>query len=207
MSMFSSWLHPERGYQAGQQQLDKYYGQAQGALQPYNQQGINQGGNLNEMIQNLMNPQALQDKWASGYKESEAAKNMEGMAQQHGLDAASSMGLMGSSPALGAIQAGTSAIGAQDRQNYLDNLMEKYKTGAGLSQGMYNTGAGAAGQMGQNAMNMGQSSAGMQFGQTNAPGEMFGNIAGKVGKTMMDYLTGGMGTGGFGRGAWSTGGS
>lgn len=192
MSWLSSFLHPERGYQAGQEQLDKYFdqskdyfNQAQGALQPYNQQGQDQYGNLNDYIKSLMDPQALQDKWASGYKESEAAKNAEARATQHGLDAASSMGLMGSNTALNAVQAGTSEIGAQDRQNYLDNLMQKYLAGAGLAQGIYGTGASAAGGMssnamgmGQNAMNMGQNSAQMAFGQKNAPGSLFGNILG-----------------------------
>lgn len=192
MSWLSSFLHPERGYKAGQGELDKYFNQskdyfnqAQGALQPYNQQGLDQYGTLSDYIKNLMDPQALQDKWASGYKESEAAKNAEAMAKEHGLDAASSMGLMGSNTALNAVQAGTSAIGAEDRQNYLNDLMQKYLAGAGLSQGIYGTGANAASgmssnamNMGTNAMNMGQNSAQMAFGQKNAPGSLFGNILG-----------------------------
>ncbi len=181
MSWLSSFLHPGRGYKAGQEQLDKYYNQAQGYQQPYNQAGQGQAGNLQNAINALMDPQALQDKWSKGYQTSEAAKNSMGMAQEHGLDAASSMGLMGSQPALGAIQAGTSAIGAEDKQKYLDDLMQKYMQGAGLSQGMYNTGAGAAGQQGQNAMNQGQNSAQMAYGQQNAGGNTFGNIAGAIG--------------------------
>jgi hypothetical protein len=178
MSWLTSFIHPQKGYQAGQEQLDKYYNQAQGYQQPYNQQGQEQYGNLNDIIKNLIDPQALQDKWSKGYNESEAAKNMENMAQEHGLNAASSMGLMGSNTALNAIQSGTSQIGAQDRQNYLNDLMEKYKTGAGLSQGIYNTGAASAGQMGQNAMNQGQNSAQMSYNQENAPGNMFSGLVG-----------------------------
>jgi hypothetical protein len=178
MSWFSSWMHPEKGYKAGQEELDKYFNQAQVALQPYNQQGQQQYGNLNEYINALMNPEALQDKWASGYEESQAAKNAEDRAQEHGLDAASSMGLMGSNTALNAVQAGTSQIGADDRQTYLDNLMQKYLAGAGISQGIYGQGANAAGQMGQNAMTQGQNSAQMKFGEKNAPGSLFGNILG-----------------------------
>ena len=40
MSWLSSFLHPEKGYKAAQEQLDKYYQQAQGNLQPYNQNGL-----------------------------------------------------------------------------------------------------------------------------------------------------------------------
>jgi len=178
MSWLSSFLNPGKGYEKGQEQLDKYYGQAQGALQPYNQNGQDQYANLQEMLKNLMDPQALQDKWASGYKESEAAKNAEGIAQEHGLDAASSMGLMGSNTALNAIQRGTSQIGADDKQNYLDQLMEKYKQAVGLSSGIYGQGANAAGTQSNNAMNMGQNSANMAYGKQNAGGSMLEKLLG-----------------------------
>ncbi len=178
MSWLSSFMHPGKGYQKGQEQLDKYYNEAQGNLSPYNQQGQEQYGNLNDYIKNLMDPAALQAKWAEGYSESPAAMQAEKMAQEHGLNAASSMGLMGSNTALNAVQSGTSQIGLNDRQNYLNDLMEKYKTGAGLAQGIYGTGAGAAGQMGQNAMNQGQNSSQMAYGQENAGGNMFGGLLG-----------------------------
>lgn len=178
MSWLSSFLNPGKGYDKGQEQLDKFYQQAQGFQRPYNQYGQDQYANLNEYIKNLMNPQALQDQWAKGYTESESAKNAEGMAQEHGLDVASSMGLMGSNAALQATQAGTTQIGLDDRQNYLDNLMQKYLAGAGLSQGIYNQGANTAGQMGQNAMNMGQSSAEMAYGKQNAGGNLLGGLIG-----------------------------
>jgi hypothetical protein len=176
MSWLSSFLHPERGYQKGQEQLDKYYQQGQGYLQPYNQFGQNAYGNINEAMQALLNPEALQSKWAQGYEESPAAKQLEGMAQEHGLNAARSMGLMGSTPALQAIQAGTSQIGANDRQQYLDNLMQKYLAGIGIGQDIFGKGASAAGQMSNNANQMGQNSAQMKFGEQNAPGNMFSKL-------------------------------
>lgn len=178
MSWLSSFLHPGKGYEKGQEQLDKYYNQAQGALNPYNQQGQQQYGNLQSYIDSLMHPEKLQDEWAKGYTESESAKNAERMAQEHGLDAASSMGLMGSNTALQATQAGTTQIGLDDRQNYLDNLMQKYLAGAGLSQGIYNQGANAASGMSNNAMNMGQNSAEMAYGKQNAGGNMLSGLIG-----------------------------
>jgi hypothetical protein len=207
MSWLSSFIHPGRAYDKAQAQLDKYYNQGQGYLNPYNQNGVNQGNNLTQMINELSNPAALRDKWEKGYQTSDAAKNAQGMATEHGLDAASSMGLMGSAPALSAIQTGTSQIGAEDKQNYLNDLMNKYQSGINASQNMYNTGAGAAGQMGQNAMTMGENTAQTQFGKQNAGGQRFGEMGNSGIKMLMDYLTGGMGTGSFGRGAWSTGGS
>lgn len=225
MSWLSSFLHPERGYQAGQEQLDKFYNQAQNFynqgqanLAPYNQQGQSQYANLNNYIQNLMNPQALQDKWASGYKESEAAKNLEDIAQQHGLNAASALGLMGSTPALQAIQQGTSQIGAADREQYLKDLMKKYELGAGLSQGIYGTGASAAGQqsqnamgMGQNAMNMGQNAAQLAYGQENAPGDLLskglGGIIGLIGSSLGGPIGSALGAGLSQKMGWSPTGS
>lgn len=178
MSWLSSFLNPGKGYQKGQEQLDKYYNNAQGNLQPYNQNGQDQYGNLSEYIQNLMDPEGLQNKWAQGYSESPAAKQAEMMAQEHGLNAASSMGLMGSNTALNAIQSGTSQIGMEDRQKYLDDLMQKYMSGAGLSQGIYGQGANAASGMSNNDMNMGQNSANMSYGEQNAGGSLFGKLLG-----------------------------
>lgn len=206
MSWLSSFLHPERGYQAGQEQLDKYYGQAQGYYDPYIQHGEKAYGGISGAMDKLLNPAALYDEWSKGYSESEAAKQAEGLATEHGLDAASSLGLMGSTPALQAIQAGTSGIVAQDKQTYLNDLMQKYMTGIGIGQDIYGKGATAAGQAGQNAMTQGQNSAQLAYGKTNAPGQLFGNLLNAGINLGTSYLTGGMGKGSYGRGAWSTGG-
>lgn len=191
----SSFLHPEKGYQKGQNELDKYYNQSQDYLQPYNQFGQDAHGNLSEVMKRLLDPQALQSDWTKGYDESESAKNAERMAQEHGLDAASSMGLMGSNTALNAIQNGTTQIGLNDRQNYLDNLMQKYLAGAGIAGNIFSTGANAAGAQSTNAMTMGGNSAQMAYGKQNAPGDLFGKLLGT-----------GIGAATGGAGGWSLGG-
>ncbi len=201
MSWFSSFMHPEKGYKEAQKEMEKYYNEGQGYQQPYNTAGQSQIGNLQNYINTLMDPQALQDKWSKGYNESDAAKYNEGMATQHGLNAASSMGLMGSQPALSAIQSGTSGIVAEDKQKYLDDLMQKYMQGAGLSQGMFNTGATTAGQMGNNAMTMGQNSGNNAYGKTNAGGDMFGKLVGTGAGVLGSWLGGGVGGN-----TWHTGG-
>ena len=203
MSWFSSFIHPERGYEKGQAELDKYYSQAQGYQDPYNQMGQQAGQGLNTAIDRLMDPAALQNEWASGYETSPQALQRQEMAKQQGLNAMASQGVMGSTPALQAMQAGEAQIGLDDRQNYLNDLMQKYQTGIGAGQNMYNTGAQTAGQMGQNAMNMGQNSGQMAYNAQNAPGEMFGNMMKTGANLASQYATGGMGTGGFGRGALS----
>jgi hypothetical protein len=179
MSWLSDFLHPKKAYSSAQGQLDKYYNQAQGYSQPF--------------YDALSDPQALQDKWSKGYTESDIAKQDEAMGAQHGLDAASSMGLMGSSPALQAIQSGTAGIVAGDRQKYLDDMMQKYIAAAGIGQ-----------NMGQNAMNMGQNSAQMEFNKNNAQGDMFGKLLGYGTGMVGSALGGPMGDGLAKKMGWST---
>jgi hypothetical protein len=107
------------------------------------------------------------------------------------------MGVLGSTPAMKSIQAGTNQIGADDQLNYINQLMGMYLPGAQLAQGIYGTGAQAGNAMGQNAMQMGQNSAQMAFGKQNAPGQMFNDLL-KTGAYMF--------TGGMGGSPWSTGG-
>jgi len=179
MSWLSSFLNPGKGYEKGQEQYDKYYNQAQGNLDPYSQHGKEQYGNMSDIIKNLMDPTALNKKWTESYTTSPQAIQAQNMAQEQGANAASAMGLMGSNTALAATQAGTTQLGLNDRQNYLNDMMDKYKNAAGLSQGIYNTGAGAAGGMASNAMNMGQNSAEMAYGKQNAGGNMLAGLIGQ----------------------------
>lgn len=202
MSWLSSFLHPERGYNKARDEYNKYYDQAQMYQQPFLDNATGAYGGLSEAMKALLDPQGLQDKWASGYEESDAAKNAENMATQHGLNAASSMGMLGSTPALQALQTGTSNIVSADKQHYLDDLMKKYLSGIGIGEDIYGVGASSAGQMGQNAMTNAQRIAEMVYNSTNAPGQTFGNIAGMGANLFGNYLTGGMGTGSYGRGAW-----
>jgi len=197
MSWLSSFLHPGRAYEKAGNEYQKHYNEGQGYLQPYNENGQQAYGNLSGAMENLLNPQDLYNEWASGYQTSPAAQNAQGRAREQGAQAASSMGIFGSTPALQSIQAGTSQIGAEDFDRYMDNLMQKYVSGAQLAQGIYGQGGQAGNAMGQNANQMGQNSAQMAFGKQNAPGQMFNDLL-KTGAYMF--------TGGMGGSPWSTGG-
>lgn len=206
-NMANSFLHPEQGYKKGQEQLDKYYQQGQGYLNPYNQYGQAAYGNFSDAMNRLMDPAGLEADWIKGYSESPSAKNAEAMAQQQGLDAASGLGLMGSNTALNAIQSGTSQIGLDDRQNYLNDMMQKYLAGAGIAGSIFGTGANTAGAMANNAMNMGGNSAQMAFGQQNAPGQLFGQLLGAaIGAGAGGAGGAAGGAAGAGGGGWSFGG-
>ena len=200
--MISSFLHPERGYEKAQEQSNQYYNQGQNYLQPYNQQGQEAYGHVNNAMQNLMNPEQLQERFSNSYNTSPSAQYAMQEAQNNGLRGASSMGLMGSTPALQAIQAGTSRIGAEDKDSYIKNMIQQYMEGAHLAQGIYGQGANAAGQMGQNAMNMGTNSAENAYNQQNAPGALFSNLLGSA-ATMGSAYYGHQGGGGQGA-PWNT---
>lgn len=174
--MISSFLNPQRGYQQAGGQLQKYYNQGQGFLSPYRQQGLDQYQRLMQQANALNDPAALQAQWAKSYQTSPQAQQALAQAQQTGQEEASRMGLMGSSAALGNIQQNAATIQQQDRQQYMNDLMQKYMTSIGLGQSLYGTGANAAGAMGQNAMGMGGAQAGAAYNQANAPGQQFGNI-------------------------------
>ena len=185
---FKSFMSPEKGYEKGQEQLDQYYNQGQNYLQPYNEQGQEQYGNLSGAIEGLLNPSSLHDRWMQDYNQSEASKIAQARAMEQGNRAASSMGIMGSTPALQAMQAGSSEIGAQDQQRYIDRMIQQYLSGAGLAQNIYGQGANAASMQGQNAMNMGGESANMAYGKANAPGQLFGQLLGTGANLAGSYM-------------------
>jgi hypothetical protein len=171
MSWLSDFLNPGRAYDAAGNKMKKYYEQGKGYTQPY--------------LDALKDPRQLQADWINSYEASPYANQTRDTAMQGGLNAASSMGLMGSSAALQAMQGGASNIMNADRQAYLNDLMNKYQMGAGMAQNAQ-----------QNEMNMGNQMGGLEFGRRQAGSNMIGqglNLAG-------NWLTGGFGQGGFGRG-------
>lgn len=202
--MLKSFLNPGKGYQKGQQQLDKYYQQAQQQMQPYNQNAQNMYGQLSDATTNLLNPSSLMDKWLNDYEMSDQAQFAQNRAMDSGQNAASAMGLVGSSPALQALQYGQNEIGAQDEQRYIDRMIQQYLQGAGLAQNIYGQGANAAGAMSNNAMNMGSDAANMAFGRQNAPGKMFADLLG-TGAGLAGSYMGMQGMNNMAK-AWNTGG-
>jgi len=205
MSWFSQWAHPADAYKKAQEEMQKHYDEAQAKLDPYNQNGVTAGKNLTEEAGKLTNPAALQDEWSKNYQESDIAKQNEAMANQRGLDSASSQGLFGSSPAIQAIQSGTAGIVAGDRQKYLDDLMQKYLAGVGINQGLNTTGAGAATTQSNNATKFGEDSATNTFNQNNAQGNLFGDIAGNALPVIAGGIFGGpAGAASAAAGKWST---
>ena len=186
MGFFDDLFHPKKAYDEAQGVMNDYYGKGQGYLDPYNQGGQQYGGKLKDMFDKLSDPKALQDEWSQGYEKSPYAQQMQQEASAGGMDAAAGMGLGGSSAALSNIQKGAANIMQQDRQQYMQDMMQKYMAAMGLGQGKYNTGANAAGKQSENAMNMGNWSGGNAFNKqqagVNMAGKGLGTIASLAGK-------------------------
>lgn len=176
--MINSFLNPGQGYKDAAKEAGKGYKEAQGYQQPFYQQGLDAYGGLNSAYQKLLNPAALQEEWSKAYQTSPEAQRMLQMNMGQGMDAASAMGLMGSSGALQNIQQGAGDINLKDRQNFLNDLMQKYMAGIGLGQNIYGIGAGAGQNMGNRAFEHGNNLAGLKYGETNSPGQMFGGLLG-----------------------------
>jgi hypothetical protein len=168
-----SLLHPEEGYNKATNELNKGWDETKGYEMPFWQNGVNQGAKLTGAEDKLLNPAGLENEWSSGYEMSPYAQQMQKQAKIAGLDAASSQGLLGSSTSLANIQQGASNIMQRDRQQYMKDLMEKYMAGIGIGQNQYNTGAQMGGQMGTQALGVGEQRGAGVYGAANAPGEMF----------------------------------
>lgn len=202
MSWLSNLLHPKRAYDKAAAQSAAGYNQAQDYLNPYYNTGIGANDMLTEQRNALMNPADLQNEWASGYEMSPYAKQLQTQAMDSGMNAAGSMGLLGSSAALGNLQQGASNIMNADRQQYMQDLMQKYLTGIGIGQNQSGLGFNAASTMGGNAMNQANTQAGLTLGGQSAGPNMLMQLLSTLGQGGLQYLTGGMGQGDYGRGAW-----
>lgn len=177
-SWLSSFLNPDQGYRDAAREVNRGWQDASGYMQPFQTAGTGEIPRLQGAAGALMDPATLENQWASGYQESPYAQDAMRRSSESGLDAASSMGLMGSSPALESIQRNASSIMNADRQTYLQNLMQKYLAGVQVSQGLFNTGSNTANTMAQSRLNVGDNLGQLKYGEQSAPGALLGRILG-----------------------------
>ncbi len=175
-SSIDSFLNPGKGYKDASKALEKAWNEAKELQEPYRQAGLDQLGTLTGAESALLDPSKLLADWMSTYETSPYAQKSMENATASGLDAASSMGLMGSSAAINNVQNSAGYIMDQDRDKYLNDLMQKYMTGIGIGQNIYGIGANTAGNMGQQAMSMGQGMGQAAYGQQAAPGNQLMNL-------------------------------
>jgi len=168
---FNSFLHPEKGYKDAEEEMRRAWEEAQKYQKPYADAGMGQLPILTGAQGKLLDPSTLLSEWMKKYETSPYAQKSMENAKESGLNAASSMGLMGSSSALQNIQQSSSDIMNADRQQFLNDLMQKYLAGIGIGQDIYGKGAGAAGDLMKGRLGVGGNLAEMEFGKRNAPGQ------------------------------------
>lgn len=178
------YFDPGSSYKKAEEGLKPYYEESKTYLNPYNQRGNEAATSLEEWMRRLSNPAELENEWANSYQKSPYAQHMLEENQANGLDAASQMGLVGSSGALSNIQAGAHNVVNQDRNQYLADLMQKYMAATGIGQNLYNTGASAAGALAGNANNMGENIAQLRFNKQAARNNMISGMTGFGGGSM-----------------------
>lgn len=161
-------LNPGKPYKEAGKQYEKGWQNAQQYQKPYWQSGRDQIAKLTGAENKLLNPAALQDEWSQGYEMSPYAQQLQSQAKSQGFDALSSMGLLGSSAGLQTIQQGASNIMQKDRQNYMDDLMQKYLSGIGIGTGIYGQGAQTGANLGSQAMDFGSKMGEAKFGESDA---------------------------------------
>lgn len=199
MDFVKNFFDPGRAYEKAGEQAERGWDEAKGYQMPFFEAGKEQIPGLQEAIGKLLNPAALESEWASGYEASPYAKEQMERSKELGLDAASSMGLMGSSPALENIQRGASSIMRADRQQYLNDLLQKYFGGVAGAQNLVNTGATAGTNLEAGALRTGENLATTTYGENAARGNMLGKILGAIKSGLFsDQQPGGGGAGGGG---------
>jgi hypothetical protein len=199
LDQFSSVWNPGKSYRDAGKEIKKGYQEGQGYLDPYNKAGTGQIDKLTGAQDKLMNGD-LQNEWSNSYQTSPWAKQLQDQANASGMESASSQGLLGSSSALNSIQQGSSNIMNADRQNYMNDMMNKYMAGLGIGQNMFNQGSNTANQMSQNANQFGQNMAGVKFGEGNAGMNQAMNMFKMYMAAKTGGMAGGMGGGGQGGG-------
>lgn len=190
--MINSFLNPDKPYKKAEEASNAAWQEAQGYEKPFWQQGLDQYGRLTGAENALLDPTGLQAKWNEAYQMSPEAKYMLEQSKNQGLDAASSMGLLGSSAAIENIQRNAGNITAADRDKFLNDLMQKYMAGIGIGQNIYGVGANMGANLASGAMQHGQDVAGLEYGRAAAPGAMFGKLAGMGIGAGLNYATGGL---------------
>jgi hypothetical protein len=172
------FLDPEAGYEDAMEELKKAWQQAQNFQRPYSEAGTGQLPFLNGARDKLSDPTKMLAEWMKSYETSPYAKDALERSSNAGKNEASAMGLLGSSGALENIQRNAGAIQSQDRQSYLNDLMQKYMASVGIGTNIYGTGAQTAANLGNQAMGFGQNMGGLAYGKANAWPSMIGQFIG-----------------------------
>jgi hypothetical protein len=137
---------------------NQYYGQIPDILKqylgPYADRGNQVFPGLQNQYNQLMNdPGGLLNKLGQGYKQSPGYQFQVNQATEAANHAAAAGGMLGSPEHQQNVANMTNNLANQDYNQYLGKVLNMYGHGLSGEQTIYNTGAGASGNLGENLAN------------------------------------------------------
>ncbi len=190
VSGFNSGAKQAQQYnQQGMQNQQQQYDQGLGYLNPYQQAGTQALGQYQGYLNQFQDPNQYYNNVMSNYQQSPAAQFQIQQGEQSANRAAAAGGNVGTPAEQKALMQYSQGVSNQDMQQYFNNQMGiSNQYGQGLGN-LMNQGFGAAGQMNQNRMglgdaignwyqNMGQNA---MYGQQAQNQGLFGGIGGILG--------------------------
>lgn len=153
-------------FEAGEDQLNQYYNQAQQAQNPFYQMGTGAIPGYQQWVQGMQDPSGWINKQMGNYQQSPWAQYQTQQAMRAAQNMGSASGMTGSTPLMQFAQQQAAGIGSQDMQNWLQNVLG---INTMYGQGMQNQvqgGQNAANSLTNLASNMGNNMAQMEIGRT-----------------------------------------
>jgi hypothetical protein len=174
-----------QGYQNGINGINDYYNKATGFMNPYQQFGQGELGAYGQGVNAMADPNKFINGIMSNYSMSPQAQFQQQQGQK-GINAgAAASGMLGSSPEAQQLSQFNQQVTNNDQSNYLNQRLGVYDQFLNGAGNIANMGYGAAGQMGNWAMDAGGSLAQLygQQGMANMYGaqSMLGDIGSAAG--------------------------
>lgn len=165
-------------FEAGMDQIQKYFGQAQQQQNPFMQAGQSAIPQYQNWLNQQSNPSQFINNQMGNYQESPWAKNMQQQATRSAQNFGSANGLSGSTPLMMQAQQNAGNISSQDQNNWLQNVLgvnTQYGQGQQKMVGMGQDSANQISQLLQAlGISMGQGAYGQQAGQNQDTNNMIG---------------------------------
>ncbi len=172
--------HSGDPYKDAMKEYQKYYGQAQGAQNPFFQAGTGALPDYQDWLSKMKDPSQFINNMMGQYQESPFAK----FQQQQGIRAAqnlgSASGLTGSTPLSMQTQQNAQNISSQDQNQWLQNALGINKEYGSGMEGLVGRGQNSANMISQLLSHlgekMGEGKFGQKFGEQQDRNNIFGGL-------------------------------
>lgn len=153
-------------YTEGFNATKPYFENAKAGQNPFVKQGQEAGGNYNNWLGKMSNPQDFINNTMNNYQESPWAKYLQNASNRAGTNAASAEGTIGSTPFAQQQQQNAASISSGDMQNWLKNVLGVNTEYGGGLQNQVGQGQHASDILSQLFSNQGNLAGGAEYGKT-----------------------------------------